>query len=394
MTSALFAACFAVLLGIVAAYDHEGYGTVSIAHILSFGLPPVPPHSLPHCATAPLPLPRSHPSSPPPTQAYSGPYHMDVTGQNMCEFRPSSLDNRWQVYYAAMNEADWDAAGGKGGICGKCIRVTGVKGQTTSGFNIKPIMVKVVDQCPSWACDQGSVDFSTTALQAITGFPWDKKLIQWEYADCNADPLVSNAQAAAAKKAAAERKLAAQRRAVAERKAAAARAAAAKAAAEKAAAERAAAAKAAAEKAAAERAAAARAAAAKAAAEKAAAERAAAAKAAAAKAAAEKAAAERAAFQNAIKETAPQITAEATEALSNLATVTQAADTVQNVNPVLNNIAIQTSVPVETARAVVQDVAQQAQQALDQATQPVVQQLQSAQQSPQVGINPVLGKRR
>lgn len=116
--------------------------------------------------------------------AYSGPYDMDATGRNMCGFNARRLPDKWQVYYGAMNEADWNAAGGKGGICGRCIRVTGMRGQTTRGHKIKPIYVKIVDQCPSWACNKGSVDFSTSALKAITGFGWDKKKIKWSFASC------------------------------------------------------------------------------------------------------------------------------------------------------------------------------------------------------------------
>lgn len=133
---------------------------------------------------------------------------MDATGQNMCEYKRSELDDRWEVYYGAMNEADWNAAGGKNGICGRCIKVSGVAGETTPGFAIKDVYVKIVDQCPSWACDRGNVDFSTTALKAITGFSWDKKLITWEYVNCPDDTqaLVSDAKKdlAAAKAAAAK----------------------------------------------------------------------------------------------------------------------------------------------------------------------------------------------
>jgi len=116
--------------------------------------------------------------------AYSGPRDMDKTGENMCEFDQDKLPDHWQVYYAAMNEADWNAAGGKEGICGRCISVRGTSGQVASGHTIKPIIVKIVDQCPDWACDKGSVDFSTTALEAITGYSWDKKKITWVWTDC------------------------------------------------------------------------------------------------------------------------------------------------------------------------------------------------------------------
>lgn len=113
---------------------------------------------------------------------------MDATGQNMCEFHPSSLDRNWQIYYAAMNQKDWEDFGGKDKICGRCIAVRGVPGETTSGFHIKTIVVKIVDQCPDWACDEGNVDFSTTALKAVTGYGWDKKKITWEYVDCDFNP--------------------------------------------------------------------------------------------------------------------------------------------------------------------------------------------------------------
>lgn len=116
--------------------------------------------------------------------AYSGPRDMDKTGQNMCEFDQDRLPDHWQVYYAAMNEADWNAAGGKSGICGRCISVRGTSGEVASGHDIRPIIVKIVDQCPSWACDKGSVDFSTTALEAITGYSWDKKKISWVWTEC------------------------------------------------------------------------------------------------------------------------------------------------------------------------------------------------------------------
>lgn len=117
--------------------------------------------------------------------AYSSPLDMDATGQNMCEFDEArELNYRHRVFYAAMNQADWNAIGGKDKICSKCIRARGVPGQVAPGHAIVDVVVKVVDQCPSWACNQGSVDFSTTALQAITGYGWDKKAIKWEYTDC------------------------------------------------------------------------------------------------------------------------------------------------------------------------------------------------------------------
>lgn len=116
--------------------------------------------------------------------AYSGAYEIDKTGKNACQFNAKKLDKKWQIYYAAMNEADWKRMGGKRGVCGKCLEVEGVKGETTRGHRIKPVIVKVVDLCPDWACDRGNVDFSKVALKAITGYSWDKKKIRWRYTEC------------------------------------------------------------------------------------------------------------------------------------------------------------------------------------------------------------------
>jgi hypothetical protein len=35
----------------------------------------------------------------------------------------------------------------------------------------------VIDQCAG--CDHGDVDFASPALEAITGFAWDRKKIEW-----------------------------------------------------------------------------------------------------------------------------------------------------------------------------------------------------------------------
>lgn len=124
--------------------------------------------------------------------AYSGPRKMDKTGKNACQFNARRLPDKWQIYYGAMNERDWKAVGGKKSICGRCIKVVGKRGQIARGHKIKPVYVKIVDLCPSWACKKGSVDFSTTALKAITGYGWDKKKIKWSWARC---PSSSNKKA-------------------------------------------------------------------------------------------------------------------------------------------------------------------------------------------------------
>ncbi|KAI8109698.1 hypothetical protein M9434_000977 [Picochlorum sp. BPE23] len=116
--------------------------------------------------------------------AYSGPFKMDKTGKNACQFNRKKLPKQWQIYYAAMNQKDWKKMGSRKGICGKCIAVRGVKGHTTRGHRIKTVYAKIVDLCPSWACKKGNVDFSTTALKAITGYSWDKKKITWRYTTC------------------------------------------------------------------------------------------------------------------------------------------------------------------------------------------------------------------
>lgn len=50
-----------------------------------------------------------------------------------------------------------------GGSCGRCVRVRG----TESGASGKSFLVMIVDECPT--CSRGDIDFSTTALEAITG---------------------------------------------------------------------------------------------------------------------------------------------------------------------------------------------------------------------------------
>lgn len=103
--------------------------------------------------------------------AYSAPGDKDATGFNACGF--GKLDAQWERMYGAMNSAQFD------GSCGKCVRVRG----TEAGASGKSFLVMIVDECPT--CSHGDVDFSTAALEAITGFSWDRKGISWEWADCN-----------------------------------------------------------------------------------------------------------------------------------------------------------------------------------------------------------------
>jgi hypothetical protein len=115
--------------------------------------------------------------------AYSGPYNMDATGHNACNLDPKSLPKKWQVYYGALSFPDWNGNGGANGVCQSCIRIRGIPGQTTPGFNIEPVVVMIVDQCAG--CAKGSIDLSTTGLAAVTGYSWDKKMVNWEFWDCN-----------------------------------------------------------------------------------------------------------------------------------------------------------------------------------------------------------------
>ncbi|KAI8104740.1 hypothetical protein M9434_003293 [Picochlorum sp. BPE23] len=117
--------------------------------------------------------------------AYSKPYRMNATGKNACQFNAKKLAKRWQVYYAALNEADWKKAGvkrGKSKACGRCLKVKGL--QRRRGHRQKNVIVKIVDLCPKWACKKGNVDFSTKALKDITGYSWDRKKIQWSFTRC------------------------------------------------------------------------------------------------------------------------------------------------------------------------------------------------------------------
>lgn len=104
--------------------------------------------------------------------AYSGPNDKDATGFNACGF--GDLGSHWERFYGAMNSAQFG-----GDVCGKCVRVRGID----SGASGKSFLVKITDECPT--CGHGDVDFSTTALEAITGFSWDRKRISWEFADCD-----------------------------------------------------------------------------------------------------------------------------------------------------------------------------------------------------------------
>ncbi|KAL4436563.1 hypothetical protein ABPG75_003702 [Micractinium tetrahymenae] len=105
--------------------------------------------------------------------AYSVAGDKDATGKNACGF--GKLDSQWERMYGAMNHEQFP------GSCDKCVRVRG----TQSGASGESFLVKIVDECPE--CKHGDIDFSTAALEAITGFSWDRKKISWEWADCSGE---------------------------------------------------------------------------------------------------------------------------------------------------------------------------------------------------------------
>lgn len=137
MSVSLAVACLLALLGMATAQTYSGFGT-----------------------------------------AYSAPFRKDDTGFNACQF--GELEEKWEIMYGAMNSAQYS------GWCGKCIRVRG----TEAGASGKAYLVKIVDRCPT--CSYGDVDFSTTALEKITGFNWDHKAISWSEAPCDGPETASS----------------------------------------------------------------------------------------------------------------------------------------------------------------------------------------------------------
>lgn len=81
-------------------------------------------------------------------------------------------DSHFSTFFAAVDYRRWNG----GSVCGKCARVTGAKGT---------YLVKIVDYCAKGYCGKNDLDFSTGALEAITGYSWDYKPITWEWADCD-----------------------------------------------------------------------------------------------------------------------------------------------------------------------------------------------------------------
>ncbi|PSC72013.1 hypothetical protein C2E20_4764 [Micractinium conductrix] len=104
--------------------------------------------------------------------AYSAAGRKDDTGFNACQF--GDIGEPWETMYAALPTDSFQLSD-----CGKCIKVQGQE----SGASGDWIKVMIVDACAT--CSGGDVDFSTNALEAITGFSWDRKKIKWEWTDCD-----------------------------------------------------------------------------------------------------------------------------------------------------------------------------------------------------------------
>ena len=102
--------------------------------------------------------------------APAGDGEKDKTGFNACEY--GDLGSHWEKWYAAM-PAGCGSQGWESNKCGKCIKARGLDAGAPGGW----VVVKVVDQCASCTC--GDVDFSTRGLQAVTGFSWDRKKVEW-----------------------------------------------------------------------------------------------------------------------------------------------------------------------------------------------------------------------
>jgi len=120
--------------------------------------------------------------------AYAEPFKMDKNGKNVCEFSSGSLDKRWQSFFVALHEKDFQDAEG---ACDKCVRV---KGGAANGSNARKfdsnIYAKIVDTCQGDNCLEGSLSISTSTMKAITGdSSWDEAEIAWEIVDC---PAASN----------------------------------------------------------------------------------------------------------------------------------------------------------------------------------------------------------
>lgn len=107
--------------------------------------------------------------------AYSGAYEKDDTGKNSCGL--GKLDDQWERYYAAIPSHKFQRS-----MCGTCIRVRGTESDAPGNW----VKVMIVDECAGSGCDgDGDVDFSSPALEAITGYSWDRKGIEWEETSCD-----------------------------------------------------------------------------------------------------------------------------------------------------------------------------------------------------------------
>jgi hypothetical protein len=105
-------------------------------------------------------------------------------GQNFCGIRhlggykgDSSYFER--CGFAALSHTRF------GNPCGRCIRVREVGSRRSM---VHGVLLKVTDKCCS--CKWGDVDMCSGALRRITGFSWDRKKIEWTWANCTTGKLL------------------------------------------------------------------------------------------------------------------------------------------------------------------------------------------------------------
>ena len=89
--------------------------------------------------------------------------YYDANGTGACGFKAST-----NFYVVAMNGTDYDKS-----ICGKCIDVTGPKGD---------VVVRITDKCPG--CGAGGLDLSITAFTKIGDKSAGRIDVSWHYVAC------------------------------------------------------------------------------------------------------------------------------------------------------------------------------------------------------------------
>ncbi|EFN60179.1 hypothetical protein CHLNCDRAFT_133688 [Chlorella variabilis] len=104
---------------------------------------------------------------------------MDGGGLNACQLQ--ELPRHFERFYAYLPSSLFDI----GQHCGRCVRVKGLDvGSSQSSFTLL-----VVDQCIT--CDDGSLDVSAEALEALSGSPLGSTEISWQFVSCDEEADLS-----------------------------------------------------------------------------------------------------------------------------------------------------------------------------------------------------------